>query len=67
MFRLLIGEYSFYLFLSFAYLAYLSLLVQVKYLGNSLFDYVGIGEGALFLVAGVCLAVLYIRSENFFT
>ena len=66
-FRLLIGEHSLYLFLSFAYLAYISLFVQIKYLGSSFLDYVGIGEGALFLVAGACLAILYIRSEDFFT
>jgi hypothetical protein len=36
-------------------------------MGADMLDYIGIGEGALFLVAGVCLALLYARSDNFFS
>jgi hypothetical protein len=38
-----IGEYALYLFLSFSYLSYLSLFIQVKYLGSDIFDYIGLG------------------------
>ena len=30
-------------------------------------DYIGIAEGALFLFCGVGLAILYCRSEDYFT
>ena len=41
--KLLIGEYTLYLFLCFSYLAYLSLFVQIKYLGSDMLHYMGIG------------------------
>lgn len=63
------GEYLFYLFLSFSYLAYLSFYVQLKYMGGAQLDYIGILEGVFFLLLTVLFIVLYSQPafEDLFT
>ena len=61
-----LGEYALYVFLSFSYLAYLSLFIQVKYLGSDMLSYLGVGVGAIFVVAGVLFMILYAKAETYF-
>ena len=62
-----VGEYALYLFLAFSYLGYLSLFVQVKYLGSGMLDYLGLALGGLFVGTGVLYAVVYARADSYFT
>ena len=62
-----IGEYTLYIFLSFSYLAFLSLYIQIKYMTGDAFDYFGLFLGVLFLLVTAAFFVLYfLRSYSFF-
>ncbi|MCB0369345.1 MAG: hypothetical protein KDD45_07795 [Bdellovibrionales bacterium] len=62
-----IGEFTLYVFLGFSYLAYLSLCIQVRYLGVDMMDYIGLGEGGLFLAVGLVYMVVYAKATSYFT
>ena len=61
-----LGEYTLYIFLSFSYLAYLSLFIQVKYLDSDTLSYIGVGVGVLALATGIFFMVLYMKAETYF-
>ena len=60
------GEYALYFFLYLSYLGYTSLFVQVKYLGQSMLDYAGLGLGILMVILGIVYLVVYVRAEGCF-
>ena len=62
-----IGEFTLYALLSFAYLAFLSLFIEVKYLKSSSLDYVGIALGIMLLSAAMFYLFFYAKADSFYT
>jgi hypothetical protein len=63
----MIGEFTLYALLSFSYLSFLSLFIQLKYNKSLTLDFIGIAMGVIVVIVALLYLVCYTMANTFYT